>query len=188
MASISQISINGTDYAIAGTDTDPAAELLLSAYPVGAIYMSTVSTSPAELFGGTWTQIKDKFLLAAGSTYTAGATGGAATVTLSSSQIGSHSHTFTAKGSVTSTFTGTAASHTHTYYMRNRTKNGTSGSDHAYASGTTSCTTGSTSITPKGTVTSTFTGSSATTSSTGGSSAHNNMPPYYTVYMWQRTA
>ena len=23
-------------------------------YPVGAIYMSTISTSPATLFGGTW--------------------------------------------------------------------------------------------------------------------------------------
>ena len=187
MASISQISINGTDYAIAGADTDPAAELLLSAYPVGSIYMSTVSTSPAELFGGTWTQIKDKFLLAAGSTYTAGATGGAATVTLTTSQLPSHTHTATAKGSVTSTFTGTAASHTHSYAYYNGYYGVSSGS-YANAKSTESLTTDSTSITPKGTVTSTFAGSSATTSSTGSGSAHNNMPPYLAVYAWKRTA
>ena len=51
-------------------------------YPVGAIYISTVSTNPADLFGfGTWEQIKDVFLLSAGTTYTAGSTGGEATHT-----------------------------------------------------------------------------------------------------------
>ena len=41
--------------------------------------MSTVSTSPKTLLGfGTWRQITDRFLLAAGSTYKAGATGGSA--------------------------------------------------------------------------------------------------------------
>lgn len=47
-------------------------------YPVGSIYLSTSSTSPSSLFGGTWEQIKDVFLLAAGDTYTAGSTGGSA--------------------------------------------------------------------------------------------------------------
>ena len=51
-------------------------------YPVGSIYMSVNSTSPASLFGGTWEQIKDTFLLSAGDTYTAGATGGSATKNL----------------------------------------------------------------------------------------------------------
>lgn len=45
-------------------------------YPVGSIYLSVNKTSPAELFGGTWEQLKDKFLLGAGDTYTNGATGG----------------------------------------------------------------------------------------------------------------
>lgn len=62
-------------------------------YPVGAIYMSTVATNPKTLFGfGTWEQIKDTFLLAAGSTYNAGSTGGEAEVTLATKQIPSHSH------------------------------------------------------------------------------------------------
>ena len=52
-------------------------------YPVGSIYLSTNSTNPGTLFGGTWVQIKDKFLLSAGDTYTAGATGGVATNDLS---------------------------------------------------------------------------------------------------------
>lgn len=63
--------------------------LLDYCYPVGSIYTSTNSTPPAELFGGgTWTQIKDTFLLAAGDTYTAGSTGGSATVTPSGTVAG----------------------------------------------------------------------------------------------------
>lgn len=45
-------------------------------YPVGAIYISIAAQSPAEIFGGTWEQIKDRFLLAAGDSYAAGSTGG----------------------------------------------------------------------------------------------------------------
>ena len=44
-------------------------------YPVGSIYISTSSTSPATLFGGTWEQLSDRYLVAAGSNYTAGTTG-----------------------------------------------------------------------------------------------------------------
>lgn len=51
-------------------------------YPVGSIYMSVNSTSPASLFGGTWERIKDRFLLASGDTYSAGSTGGEAQHTL----------------------------------------------------------------------------------------------------------
>ena len=61
-------------------------------YPIGSIYISAESTSPANLFGGTWEQIKDTFLLAAGNTYTAGATGGEATHTLTVSEMPSHYH------------------------------------------------------------------------------------------------
>ena len=44
----------------------------MNPYPVGSIYLSINSTSPDELFGGTWEQIKDTFLLACGDTYAAG--------------------------------------------------------------------------------------------------------------------
>ena len=83
--------------------------LLNFCYPVGSLYWSSKSTNPSTLFGGTWVQIKDRFVLACGDTYnTTGATGGASTVTLSVSNMPSHSHSFTPSGEVTSTFTGTA--------------------------------------------------------------------------------
>lgn len=61
-------------------------------YPVGSIYMSVNSANPKTLFGGTWVQIKDRFLLAAGTTYKAGATGGEAAHTLTESEMPSHNH------------------------------------------------------------------------------------------------
>ena len=61
-------------------------------YPVGSIYMSVNSTSPGALFGGTWVQIEDKFLLAAGATYKAGSTGGEATHTLTQGEMPKHNH------------------------------------------------------------------------------------------------
>lgn len=65
-------------------------------YPVGAIYMSTVETNPSTLFGfGTWERIQDTFLLAAGSTYSAGSTGGEATHTLTEGEIPAHRHKIT---------------------------------------------------------------------------------------------
>ena len=53
-------------------------KILGNVYRVGAIYISTNSTSPASLFGGTWERIQDKFLLSAGSSYSAGTSGGSA--------------------------------------------------------------------------------------------------------------
>ena len=75
--------------------------LLNFCYPIGSLYWSSKSTNPSTLFGGTWVQIKDKFVLACGDTYnTAGATGGAGTVTLSVSNMPSHNHTFTPSGNI----------------------------------------------------------------------------------------
>ena len=58
-------------------DAPPLSEIVNLVYPIGSIYMSVNSTSPATLFGGTWEQLKDRFLLGAGDTYSNGATGGA---------------------------------------------------------------------------------------------------------------
>mgnify|MGYP005949983373 CR=1 FL=1 len=62
-------------------------------HPVGSIYQSTDATSPEELFGGTWEQIKDRFLLAAGDSHAAGSTGGEATHTLTKAELPDHTHT-----------------------------------------------------------------------------------------------
>ena len=67
--------------------------ILEAVYPIGSIYMSVNSTSPATLFGGTWKAIQGKFLLGAyGNTYKAGSTGGEATHTLTTSEMPSHNH------------------------------------------------------------------------------------------------
>ena len=68
------------------------AEIMLKLYPVGAVYISANSTSPASLFGGTWEQLKDRFLLGAGNSYAAGSTGGEATHTLTIGEMPSHAH------------------------------------------------------------------------------------------------
>lgn len=64
-------------------------------YPVGSVYISADSTSPANLFGGTWEKIKDTFLLAAGDSYAAGSTGGEAMHTLTIPELAGHDHTIT---------------------------------------------------------------------------------------------
>lgn len=64
----------------------------INVYPVGSIYMSVNSTNPSQLFGGTWTQLKDRFLLGSGDSYLAGATGGSAAHKLKESEMPSHRH------------------------------------------------------------------------------------------------
>lgn len=76
-------------------------ELLNKIYPIGSIFITTsavtpsASSSPASWLGGSWERIKDKFLLAAGDTYTAGTTGGSADAVLVS-----HYHYVTVHGYV----------------------------------------------------------------------------------------
>lgn len=69
--------------------------ILQCVYPVGAVYISSKDTSPASFLGGTWEQIKDVFLLAAGDTYALGTTGGEAAVRLTVDQLPAHTHKFT---------------------------------------------------------------------------------------------
>ena len=61
-------------------------------HPVGSIYQSTDPTSPAELFGGTWEQVKDVFLLAAGDSHAAGSTGGEEEHILTAAEMANHTH------------------------------------------------------------------------------------------------
>lgn len=67
--------------------------VLKAVYPIGSIYMSVNAVPPSTLFGfGTWEQIEDTFLLAAGQSYTAGDTGGEAEHTLTIDEMPSHNH------------------------------------------------------------------------------------------------
>lgn len=61
---------------LGNVDNVSRASILQSVYPVGAIYMSISSTSPASLFGGTWEEITGRFLLAHDESHPAASTGG----------------------------------------------------------------------------------------------------------------
>lgn len=54
---------------------ETVSELFNKIYPIGSIYLSANAINPHDLFGGEWTQIQDRFLLASGSK-TLGTTGG----------------------------------------------------------------------------------------------------------------
>ena len=81
-------------------------------YPVGSIYMSVNATNPSTYFGGTWVawgagRVPVGINASDSNFNTVEKTGGAATVTLSASQIPSHTH---AKGTLA---TASAGAHTH---------------------------------------------------------------------------
>lgn len=106
-------------------------------YPVGSVYISFDATDPTTLFGGTWTRLKDRMLMAAGDTYAINTTGGSATVTLSTNQIPSHTHSITTNGSHTHTASSASAG------VHNHTVSGsisTTGNHNHTLSGTTSAT------------------------------------------------
>ena len=152
----------------------PMLDTMKKIYPVGSIYMSTVSTNPATLFGfGRWEAMPaGRVLLAQGTaswgTYNAGSTGGEATHQLTVGEMPAHSHKAT---------TNTTGNHTHPiplytvsgggpaggpkYDPNNVINNGTSGSsgNHSHT---------------------------VTINNSGNNQPHNNLQPYIVVYMWQR--
>jgi len=89
----------GGTAALPTVSTTGIAAILAIAYPVGSIYMNkTVSTNPATLFGfGTWVALEGRVVVgkaASGTFVTAGATGGAETHTLSTTEMPAHNHTW----------------------------------------------------------------------------------------------
>lgn len=149
------VSLSADDVGARHNTWTPASTDLLNAYPVGSIYLSVNSTSPASLFGGTWTQLKDRFLLGCGDTYSNNKTGGAAEVTLTTNQMPKHRHT-TAQEWVSENGVNFAA-----YTIQSDHLSTTEAESNYYPN---------------------------YTEYAGSGAAHNNMPPYLTVYMWKRTA
>lgn len=131
-------------------------------YPVGAVYISVVSTSPATLFGGTWSAFAEGRVLAgkagSGTFSTGGATGGGETVTLTAAQSGLPSHNHNISGSTGSKSDFLAGS-TADY-----------GIDQTYTSSNSNYTV------------------LISSTSANASSSHSNLQPYIVVYMWKRTA
>lgn len=134
-------------------------------WPVGSIYETANGDfDPAVQWGGTWERITDKFLLAAGNTYTAGSTGGETEHELTESENGPHTHVeFLVNNAGTDKWTPPVGS----CVLSN-----------------TACTYQS-----RGGVTESYTGwfTQISQSSSGKGTPHNNMPPYLAVYIWKRT-
>lgn len=171
---INTLGIGGVDYSIIDT-----------IYPVGSIYMSVNSANPGTIFGGTWEQIKGRFLLGTGtcddntdSTFgtiknktwsaPAGTKGGEDFNQLAEGNLPAHTHPAA---------TGNDWGITE---MRNV----------ADISGIWPAPLGTGSHITFGAVSdgTNYLAIQGATGSTGNNVAHNNMPPYFSVYIWRRTA
>ena len=99
------------------TSNSLVSDLLNRVYPVGSIYMSAVNVSPAAFLGGTWQAIEQgRMLMAAGSSWQAGTTGGAAYHTLTVQEMPAHDHSATeteAGAHAHGASTGSAGAHAH---------------------------------------------------------------------------
>lgn len=101
---------------------------ILDVYPVGSIYISTVSTNPATLFGaGTWAAFgAGRVLVGVGTSdqaFAAGATGGASNHTLTEAQMPSHTHTQNSHNHTQQSHNHTQDAHNHTQDAHNHTQN-----------------------------------------------------------------
>ncbi len=159
--SASQITSGTLAVARGGTGVTTSAAIGLKAYPVGAVYISYVSTSPASLFGGTWTPITGRFPY-----FNAGVgTGGSNTTALSTANMPAHVHQMRIKGAWEESSSYGLTNSSPGFGGRPIINNGGSGSWGNFNQ-----------------YTSTF------MQSVGSGSSFNNMPQYQTFYAWRRTA
>lgn len=154
---------------------DAGIGLLQQIYDVGSIYISASSTDPATKFGfGTWTRIKGKMLVGLDEADTdfdgVGETGG--------SKSHSHNHTLAVAGHALTI--SEMPPHTHTVtFSTGENDGGSTGKDVRNAQSPSEFT---------ATTSSTGSGQAHTHGLTGSISSSSNLPPYYTVYIWRRTA
>ena len=153
---------NGIDWKVSIntlTGVISAPGLSLAAYPVGAVYVSNNSTSPASLFGGSWTPVDGVFPRF--SAFSEGIkNGGSNTHTLTTTEMPSHAHTIR-------TNDGT---NTWPRYYKTNAKAGDLWNLLAWNSSNTGG------------------NGQPYLTNTGGGGAHNNVPYYRTFYAWIRTA
>lgn len=134
---------------------------ILSVYPIGSVYISLATESPASIFGGTWEQIRGKFLIAASEEegYGLGTSGGEFAHTLTDDEM-PRTPIFTETGTVN-------------YNMVGDLNVGSIVGGFAPSGGWI----GGPNVM-----------SSSKMRVAGGGQAHNNIPPYLSVNMWKRVA
>lgn len=130
-------------------------------YPIGSIYISMININPGVIFGGSWTEIQNRFLYAVPTTSTSGTTGGEASHKLTVAEMPAHGHTFNGGFSWNWGDSGATESYRNAGNM-------SSGGPGGWNCLTTRRWGG--------------------VNNTGSTQAHNNMPPYITCYAWYRYA
>lgn len=138
-------------------------------YPVGAIFQSTSSTSPASMYGGSWEKIEGRFLLGTSSRYSVSSTGGEAEHTLITEEMPKHRHR------PASSMNGylNLADNGNLYIIYDSSQ--LSGTMRVFGNGYTGYNGGNSD-------------ESDGSDGEGYGDPHNNMPPYYSVYIWRRVA
>lgn len=162
--------------------------LLSLIYPVGSVYESIQPTDPGDLFGGVWNRFGDGRVLVGVSNETefnyVEKTGGEKTHALTTSEMPLHTHNIPP-------LSGTAnssGSHTHTATAEYNKDAAIGGKAARVAGGGEYRTTAPITLDRQGEHTHTVNTNQSETDSSGYGYAHNNMPPYITVYRWVRVA
>jgi microcystin-dependent protein len=166
-------NLTASQWKIGGVTVTATAAILNAHFvPTGGIILwsGSVASIPSGWLlcnGSSGTpDLRDRFVVGAGTTYAVGATGGSATVTLSTSEIPSHTHTFSAT-------TSTDGAHTHTYQLPDLISNGERDNNPQFGDTTSTATTSS-----AGAHNHTVSG---TTAASGSGGSHENRPPYYAL-------
>lgn len=154
-------------------------------YPVGAIFLSTVATDPATLLGfGTWTQIaQGRMLIGVGTGTDINTNTLTVTEGYGGDAVGEYKHTLSAAESGTAAHGHGVNESPHSHQPSDGWNFLTSGSNGvSYAGGgvTKGAVSNTTAVSTGLTVNNAIAAAAA--------NAHNNVMPYFGVYVWCRTA
>ena len=144
--------------------------VLDNVYPVGSIYMNVNSTNPGTLFGGTWEQIQGRFLLGMSSSYPAGSQGGEAEHTLKKKELPQFAGAINMRANTEDS--------NNVDIITNIGANMNLRQNDVVWDGILSASPGN----------SQKKNWQLSFDNGGQGKAHNNMPPYLSVYIWKRTA